>query len=58
MRDLDGQFAELALERLVAAAVAGVAGGVGHWRAPLVTEVLGHLRIQGLLDQQAAWSAA
>ena len=49
---LDRQRAELALERLAAAAVAGVAGRVGHRRMPVVAEVLGHLGVQRLLHQQ------
>lgn len=50
--NLDGQFVELALEGLAAAAVARVASGVGDRFVLVVTEVLGHLGIQRLLDQQ------
>jgi len=50
-RDLDRQLAELALEGLAAAPVARVAGHVGDRFVLVVTEVLGHLRIQRPLDQ-------
>jgi len=51
-RDLEWQLAELALERLAAASVAGVAGCVGDRLVLVVTEVLGHLCIQCPLHQQ------
>ena len=54
-RNLDRQFAELALECLAAAAVAsvaaGVAAGVGHRRMPFMAQVRGHLHVQCPLDQ-------
>ena len=50
-RDRDRQCAELALERLAAAAVAGVADRIGHRLVAVVAEVLGHLGIKCLLDQ-------
>ena len=50
-RNLDRQFAELALECLAAAAVASVAAGVGHRRMPFMAQVRGHLHVQCPLDQ-------
>ena len=48
----DGQFAELALEGLLALAVAGVASGVGHRLVAFMAQVLSQLSVQGSLDQQ------
>ena len=48
----DGQFAELALEGLLALAVAGVASGVGHRLVAFMAQVLSQLGVQGSLDQQ------
>jgi len=53
----DGKLAKLALEGLLALAVAGVAAGVGHGLMALVAEVLGQLCVQRL-SPPAAWSAA
>ena len=51
-RHLDGQFAELALERLPALAVASVAAGVDHRFVSVVAEVLGQFGVQRLFYQQ------
>ena len=48
----DGQFAELALEGLLALAVAGVASGVGHCLVAFMAQVLSQLSVQSSLDQQ------
>src|SRR5690606_12934758 len=42
---------ELAFERLLALAVAGVAGGIGYRLVAGVAKVFGHLRVQRSLDQ-------
>lgn len=49
---LDGQFAELALERLPALAVASVAAGVDLRFVSVVAEVLGQFGVQRLFYQQ------
>ena len=51
-RHLDGQLAKIALEGLLALAVAGVAAGVGHGFVALVPQVLGQFRVQRSFDQQ------
>ena len=48
----DGQLTEIALERLLAPAIAGVATGVGYCLVALVTQVLGQFGLQGSLEQQ------
>jgi hypothetical protein len=48
---VDGQFAKLAFERLLALAVSGVALGVGDGFILTVTKVLGHLGFKGSFDQ-------
>ena len=48
----DGQFAEIALEGLLALAVAGVAAGVGHGFMALVAQVFGQFGVQRLLHEQ------
>ena len=50
--NLDRQLAKITLQRLLALAVAGVAGGVGHRLVLAMSQVLGHLRIERTLDQQ------
>lgn len=50
--DLNGQFAEVALEGLPALAVAGVASGIGHRLVAFMAQVLSQLSVQGSLDQQ------
>ena len=50
-RNFDGQFAELALQGLLALAVAGIAGRILHRLILAMAEVVGHLRFQRLLDQ-------
>lgn len=49
--NLDGQFTELALERLLALAVAGIVGNVGHRSVTVVAQVLGQFGLQSLLDE-------
>jgi len=51
-RNLYRQFAKLALQRLTALAVAGVACGVLDGFVLAVAKVIGHLGFQRLLDQQ------
>jgi hypothetical protein len=46
------EFAEFALEGLLALAVAGVACRIGDRLVLAVTQVFGQFGIQGLLDQQ------
>ena len=48
----DGQLAKLPLEGLLALAVSGVAGGVGHRFVAFMAQVLSQLGVQGSLDQQ------
>lgn len=50
-RDVDGQLSKVAFERLFAFAVRGNASGVGHAGFLGVTQVLGHLGLQGKLAQ-------
>ncbi|MPN06914.1 hypothetical protein SDC9_154171 [bioreactor metagenome] len=51
-RHLDGQLAEIALEGLLALAVAGVASRVGHSLVAFMAQVLSQLSVQSSLDQQ------
>jgi len=46
------QLAKVALQRLFALAVAGVAGRIGDGLMFVVTEVFGHFGFEGFLDQQ------
>ena len=48
----DGKLAELALEGLLALAVAGVTAGIGHGLVAFVTQVFGQFGVQRLLHQQ------
>jgi hypothetical protein len=49
--EVDGQLTKAAFERLFAFAVGGVASGVGNAGFLGVAQVLGHLGLQGMLDQ-------
>src|SRR5574340_194211 len=49
-RNLNRQFPKLALEGLLALAIAGIAGLVLHRLVLAVTQMLGHLRLQGAFD--------
>ncbi len=51
-RHFDGQLVKIALECLLALAVAGVAPGVGRGFVALEAQVLSQLGIQGALDKQ------
>ena len=51
-RYLNRQLAEIALQRLFALAIAGVARGIGNWLVLVVNQMLGHLGIESLFDQQ------
>jgi len=50
-RNLDRQFAEIALERLLALAVAGISGRVHNGIMPGMPQVFGQLGFQGPFDQ-------
>jgi hypothetical protein len=51
-RNINRQFAELALQGLLALAIAGIAGGVLYRLILAMAKVVSHLRFQRLLDQQ------
>ncbi|SFB89247.1 hypothetical protein SAMN05216344_1053 [Polaromonas sp. OV174] len=50
-RDFDRQFTEVALEGLLAAPVAGVAGLIGYHLILAVAELVGQLGLQGPFNQ-------
>jgi hypothetical protein len=50
-RDVDGQLSKVAFERMFAFAVGGGASGVGHAGLLGMTQVLGHIGLQGKLAQ-------